>query len=46
MLSSAGYPPDSAPNLEINVLWNGLFQASTYPFTAAGLYLLWRYGRQ
>lgn len=46
MLSSAGYPPDGARTLEINVLWNGLFHASTYAFTAAGLYLLWRYGRQ
>src|SRR3712207_1919539 len=34
MLSSAGYPPDSVRNLEINVLWDGLFHLSTYIFTA------------
>ena len=46
MLSSAVYPPDSVRNLQINVLWDGLFHAGTYGFTAAGLYLLWRYGRR
>ena len=46
MLSSAGFPPDSVRNLQVNVLWDGLFHAGTYGFTAAGLYLLWRYGRR
>jgi uncharacterized membrane protein len=46
MLSSAGYPPDSVRNLQINVLWDGLFHMSTYVFTALGLYLLWRYSRK
>ena len=46
MLSSAGYPPDSVRNLEVNVLWDGLFHMSTYIFTALGLYTLWRYSRK
>ena len=40
MLTSAGYPPDSVRNLQINVMWDGLFHMSTYAFTAAGLYVL------
>ena len=46
MLSSAGYPPDSVHNLKVNVMWDGIFHASTYLFTAFGLYLLWRYSRK
>ncbi len=46
MLSRAGYPPDSVRNLEINVLWNGLFHASTYAFVAAGLAVRWRSARR
>ena len=46
MLTSAGYPPDSVRNLQINVMWDGLFHMSTYAFTAAGLYVLWRYSRR
>ena len=45
MLSSAGYPPDSVPNLEVNVLWDGLFHAGTYICTALGLAMLWRAAR-
>jgi uncharacterized membrane protein len=45
MLSSAGYPPDSVTNLQINVLWDGLFHMSTYLFTVAGLTILWRRAR-
>ena len=45
MLSSAGYPPDTVHNLKVNVMWDGVFHASTYVFTATGLYLLWRYAR-
>ena len=33
-------------NLEINVMWDGIFHMSTYLFTALGLYLLWRYSRK
>jgi uncharacterized membrane protein len=46
MLTSAGYPADSVENLQINTLWDGLFHASTYIFTAVGLWVLWRYSRK
>ena len=36
MLTSAGYPPDSVENLQINTLWDGLFHASTYLFVLGG----------
>jgi uncharacterized membrane protein len=42
MLTSAGYPADSVPNLEVNTLWDGLFHASTYAFVLLGLFVLWR----
>ena len=42
MLSSAGYPVNTLNNLEFNVLWDGLFHASTYIFVTVGLALLWR----
>lgn len=42
MVSSAGYPPDSLSNLKFNVLWDGIFHASTYVFVVVGLFLLWR----
>jgi uncharacterized membrane protein len=42
MLSSAGYLPDSVPNLQINTLWDGFFHMSTYIFVLLGLLLLWR----
>jgi uncharacterized membrane protein len=45
MLTSAGYPADTLANLELNVLADGLFHASTYVFTALGLALLWRHAR-
>jgi uncharacterized membrane protein len=44
--TSAGYPADSVANLELNVMLDGLFHASTYAFTAAGLVLLWRTARK
>lgn len=43
MVTSAGYPPDSVRNLEINTLLDGLFHASTYIFVVAGLVILWRH---
>ena len=46
LLSSAGYPPDSVPNLRVNTLWDGLFHASTYVFTLLGLAILWRTARR
>lgn len=42
MVTSAGYPPDSVPNLKVNTLWGGLFHASTYIFVVIGLAILWR----
>ncbi len=46
LLTTAGYPPDSVPNLQVNTLWDGLFHASTYIFVAIGLALLWRAARR
>jgi uncharacterized membrane protein len=46
LLTSAGYPPDSVDNLKINTLWDGLFHAGTYIFTALGLGVLWRAARR
>lgn len=46
MVTSAGYPPDTLSNLELNVTLDGLFHAGTYIFTAAGLAILWRKARQ
>lgn len=46
MLTSAGYPADNLENLEFNVLWDGLFHASTYIFVTLGLILLWRAARK
>lgn len=46
MLSSAGYPPDSVSNLQVNTLADGLFHASTYLFVLWGLARLWRAARQ
>jgi len=42
MVTSAGYPPDSVRNLQINTLWDGVFHASTYVFVVLGLAILWR----
>lgn len=42
MVSSAGYPPDSVPNLTLNVFFDGLFHAVTWIFTAVGLVLVHR----
>jgi uncharacterized membrane protein len=46
MVTSAGYPADTLGNLELNVMLDGLFHASTYIFTALGLFLLWRTARK
>lgn len=39
---STEVPPDSLANVELNVLWDGLFHASTYIVTVAGLFIYWR----
>jgi uncharacterized membrane protein len=41
MLTSAGYPPDSVENLQINTLADGFFHAATWILTLTGIYLLW-----
>ncbi|HLS87387.1 MAG TPA: DUF2243 domain-containing protein [Burkholderiales bacterium] len=46
MVTSAGYPPDSVRNLEINTFFDGLFHAVTYVFVVAGLVVLWRHARR
>jgi uncharacterized membrane protein len=42
MLTSAGYPADSLPNLTVNTLAGGLFHAATWIATGLGLWLLHR----
>ena len=42
MLTSAGYPPSSIANLEINTLWDGVFHLTTYVFVFLGLIILWK----
>ena len=42
MLTSAGYPADSVPNLAVNTLFDGLFHATTWVAVAVGLMLLHR----
>jgi uncharacterized membrane protein len=43
MLSSDhAYPVTTVAGLKVNTLWDGLFHATTYVVTLAGLALLWR----
>lgn len=42
LLSSAGYPPNTLHNLQVDTFFDGLFHALTYLFVAVGLGLLWR----
>ena len=42
MVSSAGWPPNSVHNLEVNTLWDGVFHMATYGFVLAALVLIWR----
>jgi uncharacterized membrane protein len=46
MLTSAGYPPDTVHNLQVNTFWDGVFHASTYIFVVLGLFILWRTSRR
>ena len=46
MVTSAGYPPDSVRNLELNTLLDGLFHAATWIFTVAGIAILWRQAKR
>ena len=42
MLTSAGYPATSIGNMEVNMVADGLFDATTWVITVIGLVLLWR----
>lgn len=44
MLTSV-QPATNIGNLELNSLWDGLFNAASYGMTVAGLVLLWRTGQ-
>jgi uncharacterized membrane protein len=46
MLTSAGYPATSLQNLELNTLVDGLFHASTWVVTLAGVLMLARTARR
>ena len=46
MLTSAGYPATTLDNLQFNIVWDGIFHASTYVFVATGLTILWRTARK
>ena len=46
MATSAGFPPDSVPNLKLNVLLDGVFHVVTYLFVLAGLAILWGHARR
>jgi uncharacterized membrane protein len=42
---SARRPPTTIVNIEINMVWDGLFHAFTWLVTALGLFMLFRAGR-
>lgn len=42
MVTSAGFPPTTVENLQINTTADGLFHVATYIFVGVGLLLLWR----
>jgi uncharacterized membrane protein len=46
MLSSAGYPPDTLHNLQVNTFFDGLFHASTWLFVVAALAILWHHAKR
>jgi uncharacterized membrane protein len=47
MLTSHGdYPMNTVPGLEVNTTWDGIFHATTWIATVAGLGLLWRAERR
>jgi uncharacterized membrane protein len=39
---SAKHAPDTVANLEVNMVWDGLFHTLTWIMTLTGLVLLWR----
>lgn len=42
MLTSDGYTANSLHNLQVNMLWDGLFHLFTYSFVLFGLIILWK----
>ena len=47
MLTSTGeYPANTVRGLEVNMLWDGLFHATTYVFLAVGLFTIWSRARK
>jgi len=46
MLSSAGYPPDTLANLEVDTFWDGLFHSITFVAVVVGVGLLWSHARR
>jgi uncharacterized membrane protein len=42
MLTSDGYTANSLHNLQVNMLWDGLFHLFTYIFVLFGLIILWK----
>ncbi len=43
---SAKYPPTTVVNMEINMVWDGLFHAFTWIMTAVGIAMLWKAGQK
>lgn len=43
---SARLRPDTVANIQVNMVWDGLFHALTWATTAAGIVLLFRAGRR
>lgn len=43
---SAKLPPTTLPNVEINMVWDGIFHAFTWVMTAIGLVMLWKAGQK
>ena len=46
MLTSAGFPATTVSNMEVNMVADGLFDATTWLITVVGLVLLWRAKKQ
>ncbi len=46
MVTSAGWPPDTVANLQVNTFWDGVFHTGTYVCVALGLLILWRAARR
>lgn len=46
MLTSAGYPPNSVENLQVNTWWDGIFHVISYVFVVLGVIILGRTARR